>query len=95
MSKQKPVLSIDGKFVYSYLWAHPVVSADGSRHLEVWQVEGFDVDHCLKRLQENMPQIPKSKWHLIEMLDPEHDVGRIGKKLPLFPAVVIGSNKLQ
>lgn len=82
---QKPKYLIDGKPVFSYLFAHVVIMPDGRRIPNTIQVEGFSKDHAWKRVVENWPNVPRSKIEFIDYLEPEHDVGYLGEKLPLFP----------
>ena len=79
-------LLIDGKLVRVFLFAR---KSPLSAHPVLWQVEGFDTDHALSRLCEAEHWIARREWHLIEELDPEHDVGPLGRKLPMIPAGAI------
>jgi hypothetical protein len=75
-------LLIDGKMVRIFLFAR---KSPLSGHPVLWQVEGFDKDHALGRLCEVEHWIARREWNYIEELDPEHDVGAMGRKLPLLP----------
>lgn len=86
---------IDGKMVRKWLFAHLIKSLDGSKHPELVQVEGFSVDHALARLLEYYPMVPRGKWELIEELDAEHEVGALGRTLPLLPFGAIAPWKIQ
>lgn len=78
----KSRLFIDGKIVRSFLFAR---KSPLSGHPVIWQVEGFNKDHALTRLCEVEHWISRSDWHFIEELDAEHDVGRMGRQLPMLP----------
>lgn len=80
---------IDGKPVRKFLFAHVIVSLNGVRHPELVQVEAFNVDHAISRLVENIPHVPKREWELLEELDVEHEVGSLGRTLPMFPNGVL------
>lgn len=61
-----------------------VLNRDERRFIVMAQVEGFSVDHALNRLQnEIFPNIQRRDWELLEELDPEHTVGKLGSKHPL------------
>lgn len=87
--ERSKALVIDGKTVRRFLFAHVIKSVDGSRHVECVQVEAFAVDHAVKRLVEHYPGVPRSAWNLLEELDSEHDLGALGRSLPLLPNVVL------
>jgi hypothetical protein len=91
---QRRLLRIDGKIVRCWLFAHVVTSTDGKKFPQLAQVQAFTLDHAVKRLQELYPMIPKHKWEMLEELDPEHDVGAMGRFHPLFP-MVTGSRLIQ
>lgn len=89
MLPQKPDRSrliIDGKIVRIFLFMRKSFL---SKHPVLWQVEGFDKDHALSRLSAQEHWIARKEWNFIEELDPEHDVGAMGRRLPLLPAGVI------
>ena len=44
--------------------------------------EGFGIDHALKRVVEFFPYTEANDWEMLEELDPEHYVGKIGTDLP-------------
>lgn len=79
-------LKIDGKTVRAFLFARK--SALDGRPV-VWQVEGFSKDHALERLCNVEHWIARREWDFIEELDAEHDVGAMGRKLPLLPSGAI------
>lgn len=85
---QKSSFLVDGKPVRKFLFAR---LSSLSPHPVLAQVEAFNVDHALKRLAEIFPQVKKSAWTMIEELDPEHDVGKLGSHHPLNPLVVRGN----
>lgn len=82
MNAQNKPLVIDGRVVRCFLFAR---KSPLGGHPVFWQVEGFDVDHALSRLCEQENWIARSEWELVEELDPEHDVGALGRKLPMLP----------
>lgn len=84
---QQPKFILDGKPVFGFLFAHIVVMPNGRRIPHMFQVDGFDKDHAWKRLCAAKPNIPPRKIEFLDYLEPEHDVGYLGEKLPLFPAV--------
>lgn len=84
-------LIVDGKVVRIWLFCHVIKNDDGTNTTELVQVEAFAIDHAIKRLREAYPGVPSAKWGIIQELDPEHDVGALGRKLPLLPNVVRGS----
>lgn len=87
--RDKRELFIDGKLVRNYLFAYLVTNiGDGSRVPAMVQVEAFDKDHAMTRLLLAYPRVPRKAWHFIEELDPEHDVGKLGARLPLHPNAV-------
>lgn len=94
----KPRYVLDGKPVFAWLFAHVIAMPNGRRIPQTYQVEGFSLDHAFRRLMEHRPQIPRREWQLISddgPLEPEHDCGYLGEKLPLFPNVTIGSQRIQ
>lgn len=95
MTSQRAKFVIDGKPVYGYLFAHIIVMPNGRRIPEMFQVEGFSKDHAWKRLIAARPQLPRNKIEFLSDLEPEHDVGYMGEKIPLFPAVVIGARNVR
>lgn len=86
---------IDGKPVRKWLFAHLITSVDGTRNTELVQVEAFSIDHAISRLIEYYPMVPKNKWSVLEELDPEHEVGTLGRTLPLLPFGSVASIKIQ
>lgn len=86
MAQKPDRLMIDGKPVRVFLFGRKS-HIDGRPVL--YQVEGFDKDHALRRLCEVEHWIEKREWDFIDELDPEHDVGAMGRKLPLLPQGVI------
>ncbi len=75
---------IDGKQVRNYLFAHLLRrNVAGRRETMNVQVEAFNVDHAVQRLRARWPML--RDWHMIEELDPEHDIGMVGERLPLNP----------
>lgn len=91
-TSQKAKYLLDGKPVYSFLFARVVTLPSGRRDVPMtYQVEGFDKDHAYKRLLENEPGVPRREFEFIDALEPEHDVGYLGKKLPMFPHGVAGT----
>jgi hypothetical protein len=89
MQKRDPRrLYIDGKAVRAWLVAHVIKNVDGTRSVECVQVEAFGKDHAIKRLREAYPMVESRAWEFLEELDPEHDVGALGRKLPLTPLML-------
>lgn len=73
---------IDGKQVRSFLFAHLLRrNVAGRRETMNVQVEAFDKDHAVARLRARWPMI--REWEFIDELDAEHDIGRVGERLPL------------
>lgn len=87
MQSQKPKYEIDGRAVYGYLFAHIIVMPNGRRIPHMFQVDGFSKDHAWQRLKEWKPHIRPSEIEFLDYLEPEHDVGYLGEKLPLYPVV--------
>jgi hypothetical protein len=71
---------IDGKAVRKFLFARRSKQSD---HLEMAQVEAHDKDHAVRRLAECYPHYDAREWEFIEELDPEHEIGMLGKTWPL------------
>lgn len=46
-------------------------------------VEGYSIDHAVKRLTNKWPNSTPLEWDLLEELEPEHFVGAMGIDLPL------------
>lgn len=92
---QRPKYILDGKPVYGFLFAHIVAMPNGRRVPHMFQVDAFDLDHAWRRLKENKPHIPPREIEFLSELEPEHDVGYLGEKLPMFPSVVIGPRRTQ
>lgn len=90
---KKRVYMIDGKPVLSFLFAAETkIALAGKSHRMLLQVEAFSKDHAYQRCKERYPGL---KWEWISDLDPEHDVGMMGEKLPLNPLIVPGSLRVQ
>jgi hypothetical protein len=81
-------LKIDGKAVRIFLFAR---RSELSDHPVLAQVEAFNKDHAIQRLVE-YSSFATRHWDFIEELDPEHDVGKMGFKLPLNPLVIVRGN---
>jgi len=81
MAQQAKGRVIDGRLVRVFLFARKS-PLSGNRPV-LWQVEGFDKDDALRRLCEVEHWIDRKAWEFIEELDPEHDVGAMGRKLPI------------
>lgn len=73
---------IEGKTVRVFLFARKS-SLDGAA--VIYQVEGFTKDDALTRLCRAEHWVARSEWNFIEELDPEHDVGALGRKLYIAP----------
>lgn len=82
---------MDGKLVRCWLFARIIRLENGRTVPQTVQVEGFTLDHAFRRLKEH-PRFGIGKpWEMIDPLEPEHDCGYLGEKLPLLPAVVSGN----
>lgn len=93
MPQNRSALMIDGKAVRCWLFAR---LSKLSPHPVLYQVQAFDVDHAMRRLtQEIAPGFASRQFHLIEELDPEHDVGLMGTFHPLNPLAVASPKRLQ
>jgi hypothetical protein len=79
---------LNGKAVECWLFARLIRLPNGRRVPQTVQVEAHTLDHAAKRLREHPRYGAGAKWEIIDKLAPEHDVGYLGEKLPLFPAVV-------
>lgn len=97
-------LMIDGKLVRKFLFSRMsrlmvsgcIPTDDGRKFIVMAQVEAFNVDHAIERLQNELfPMIPKKDWELIEELDPEHDVGALGSSHPLLPLQMTQHRRVQ
>jgi len=90
---QNDRLMIDGKIVRKYLFAR---MSKFSPHPVLAQVEAFNVDHALNRLQNDIfPGIPSAEWNLIDELDAEHEVGALGSSHPLNPIILPQHRRIQ
>lgn len=98
------ILMIDGKPVRKFLFSrlsrimYPgcIPTDDGRKFIVMAQVEAFNVDHALDRLQnEIFPIVPRKDWELMEELDPEHDVGALGSSHPLLPLQMTQHRQVQ
>lgn len=85
MTIRRAVTMIDGKPVLCWLIACVRAGVSGKRDVFLYQVQAFTKDHAIKRLRELAPDVPRNAWTVIEELDPEHDVGKMGVFLPLLP----------
>lgn len=70
---------IEGRLVRVFLFARKS-PLSGARPV-MWQVEGFTKDDALSRLCEVEHWVERSAWEFIDELDPEHDIGALGRKL--------------
>jgi hypothetical protein len=88
---------IDGKPVLNWLFSYRKKDMRGDMQEFFVQVEAFSLDHAFKRMLETYP-VPRADIVMVCDLDPEHDIGMIGTKLPLVPAGTTsapGSSRLQ
>lgn len=101
---REKILMIDGKPVRKFLFSRMsrvmysgcIPTDDGRKFIVMAQVEAFNVDHALDRLQNDLfPMIPRKDWELIEELDPEHDVGALGSSHPLMPLALPQHKRVQ
>lgn len=89
MTSTQARYKIDGKGVYGFLFAHRVKLKNAREIPHMFQVEAFDLDHAWRRLREWKPMIPRRQIEFLSELEPEHDVGYLGEKLPMFPNGVL------
>lgn len=85
----KPRYALDGKNVYAWLFARQIKMPNGRQIPDMVQVEAFTLDHAWQRLQKRPGFGRRSDWEMIAELEPEHDVGYLGQKMPLLPKVVL------
>lgn len=86
---------IDGKRVDCWLFGRKVRLPNGHETVQCVQVEGFNLDHAWRRLLEH-PRFGAAgprDWEMLDKLEPEHDCGYLGEKLPLL-AVMAGARSL-
>lgn len=91
---QKARLILDGKPVRAWLFVCEIRNVSGGKVPQLAQVEGFTPDHAWKRLAELYPMINRRDWTMLDELDPEHDVGVMGRKHPLLPNVIDLSRRI-
>lgn len=73
--------TIDGKAVRCWLFAR---LSRLSPHPVLYQVEAFTLDHAFARLTEEIaPGFRRAEFEMLEELDAEHDVGKLGSYHPL------------
>ena len=96
MTSANARLVLDGKPVYAWLFAR-MIHVKGRQMPQMVQVEGFTLDHAWARLLARFPAIRRREWEMLSELEPEHDVGYLGEKLPLLPKAVLldGSRRVQ
>lgn len=89
--KEKPRVLIDGKPVRCWLFVRRGVSLVNGRDFpELHQVEAFNLDHAWQRMRDEIcPGFAHSSMEMLEELDPEHFVGKMGRYWSLNPLVVV------
>ncbi len=62
-------------------------ATDQQKYLVQVQVDAFDIDHALDRLEKELYAfVPRKDWEFVcELDDPSHDLGMMGAKHPLLP----------
>lgn len=76
--------------------ASALAQSEQPRFLVLAQVEAFNVDHAINRLQNDLfPMIPRADWEMIEELDPEHELGKMGSTHPLIPLQHAANSRVQ
>ena len=79
------------RFIKKWLFARELRITSTATHVghvkrqQLVAVEGFTLDHAIRRLMEKWPDSNGLDWEMLEELDPEHFVGMLGTDLPLFP----------
>lgn len=67
-----------------------IFDADDRRFIVLVQVEAFTLDHAMDRLQNELyPGIARREWEMLEELDPEHELAKLGKTHPLKPQIML------
>lgn len=87
-ARDSRVLMIDGKMVRCWLFAYRQQKSNVQGDFDIFlcQVQAFDLDHAVKRILLAFPRVDPKNLEMLEELDPEHDVGKMGTFLPLVPA---------
>lgn len=73
---------VDGKRVRKFLFGYWVHVAQSWKLVEV---EAFNKDHALERLEKAYAWVTRTDWEYIDELDFSHFVGRLGDSLPFNP----------
>lgn len=84
--RPKSPLKLDGKIIRKFLFARRSYL---DNHAVFVEVDAFDKDHALKRLEEKYAYVDRRDWDFLEELGMEHFIGStagtMGEYLPLLP----------